>query len=419
MNLLVKAAGIQLQVSCLFAILTVISGERISAQVDNQFVVELQRFERQFHNRVFDYTNKYTYLSGPVWEPGTVWRTSRGFIKNWDMEYWHSEERYDHAHIAYTLDATEEYVKMASSGDIPKVISLQLAYVRTPEFQVNSHRSSEWGASGYLKSNPDKPLPHIDHMLFVFGYDQYLVHGSITFSQLLKDFPSSRTQTNLHGIDSTLITCRTDYGMLRLWFSTDDSRVLQIEMHRGPDDYYRAVDTELSDNANKRKYRLSNYETSYRLRRAYLREHITKYQNIEYREIDGQRFCVGYVVDLTQRCVNDLEDRMLFEYAISNVRPVSPSEKKPKLGELKFTFVDKIPDGTRFTAWDDRQVPYVIKDNVIHRVVNESVLATLEGERFPWTRGGINYYLVFAIVICFVLLIGIIIYRFRNRRAHF
>ncbi|HMO15012.1 MAG TPA: hypothetical protein PKD64_02695 [Pirellulaceae bacterium] len=384
-------------------------GKCFALENNDAYVAELKRYDRQYIDRGFDCTISYIYLSGPAWPANTVFRTERCRVKNWGGEYWISEMKVKTDHFYYQLDARPEAIELVNAGEVPRNIEREMMNVLGPNFLLISDGllSRTPRAFGYIKSTGSYPLPPLSNLWLLFGFDEVLANLHIPYSTMLTKTIDAPTRVALDGINTMMMKCLTECGTYHFSFREHDAQLLQIEILRGPDDYQRVVGS--------RKYRVRETETKNRESTAAKLQHEQyRYHSLQYQEIDGERFCVGFVCDYSARCVNNLVDEVRIEVSIENIQHVDIDER-PKRGEMKPSLVRKVPNGARFQAMDEPMIPYVVHQGMVHKVVNESTLATLEdGTRFPWPRGGVSVYSVAVAVLALLALLGLIIYRFRK-----
>ncbi len=392
-----------LHLGCLF-----IAGLNATVDADD-FRATLDNFAQQYNNRYFEFEYQSTYQLGPTWPTGTLLCASKGVFKNWNLEQWHFESTRENAQFLKSNDVPPERITNIDVSKLDATVKSVEGKIRGEDFYYQRNFGSTL-INGLVKKAGKGSSPFYGGFAdFLFGYEYYLGHPKITFFELLDRSNFTTEQVQLEGINASLVTCPTVYGSFRLWFDASTARLLQVESLRGPTDILYtggkrdgsgyAVNTSVHSH-----FRHFNEVPLISIR--------MKYHNLVYREIDGQTYCVGFDWEYADEFANGSKDLVTAHLSIANVRRVT--ENKPKKGEMKFATIH-IPDDTRFHATDDPNIPYVVHRGVIHRVVNESTLESLDGVRFPWVRSRLNYWVVLGVAIGLGCLTLFIIWRRRVR----
>jgi len=136
------------------------------------------------------------------------------------------------------------------------------------------------------------------------------------------------------------------------------------------------------------------------------------YSSLKFMEIDGERFCNGFIHTLEEEHADGKNALVKTTVKITDI-DLHPAKIKSHSVDFELFTVS---DRTRFRELDDPRIPYMISNGEICKVVNEKTLESLEGIRFhmPNDRFSTPVILVLLVLSVFVSLLLYKKIRFKN-----
>ncbi len=240
---------------------------------------------------------------------------------------------------------------------------------------VNCAGPEQFNITGTIKSNEGrikwKPVGnHVasDDLNFLYGYIEtfYIRHGRL--SDVLKSQTYEIDSRELNGVDCWHVEIDTDAGTLRLWYRKRP--VVELEMVELNRDSQDEVGGGTRLNETKGYYMGKKGPD--------LTASIDRYNGFQYATIDGNSACIGYKLTKLEEFTDGAKSESVRVVLLKDI-----SFDEPRIPSYSLEFKSfSIPDKTRFWADDDPNIPYVVCDGKIAKVIDESTLESMDGARY-------------------------------------